>query len=382
MKKIKIAFVIHGLHQGGSEMFYVNLVNGLAESQFQIFAIILDDKNPLVQNLDTRIKILEYPRKNKYDFSVISKIRSLIKNENINEIFCVEPFSFLISKLAVTFLNNPKLYLSLHNSLPITRKKHLLDIIIFKFFNKKDKAIFICEKQINIFKDLYKFNPQQRNVIYNGVNTDYYSRHNGDVINSEIYSNWKNNLNLTENDKTIILVGRLSIEKGHIYAIEALSVLHKKFKFIAHLIFVGGGSQEMEKRLKDAALRSGVNEFIHFIGPQKDVRPFLAKADIFTLTSFSETFSIAALEAMSMGLPCSLTNVGGASEMLIDKSMGNLSEAKNSNSIAESWYQLLNKEVNKDNISTNIAKYFSMSEMIKNYSALFNTSNKINLSKE
>ena len=54
-----------------------------------------------------------------------------------------------------------------------------------------------------------------------------------------------------------------------------------------------------------------MEDYVKFTGIQRDVRPFYWSADLFTLCSDSETFSIAAMEAMACGLPAVLTDVGG-----------------------------------------------------------------------
>jgi glycosyltransferase involved in cell wall biosynthesis len=55
------------------------------------------------------------------------------------------------------------------------------------------------------------------------------------------------------------------------------------------------------------------------MGAVEDVRPLLAALDIFVLPSNAvESFSNAALEAMSMGRPVILSNIGGAREMIHD----------------------------------------------------------------
>jgi len=46
------------------------------------------------------------------------------------------------------------------------------------------------------------------------------------------------------------------------------------------------------------------------------VRPLLAAADVIALCSTTETFSLAALEAMAIGRPVVLSEVGGAAEMV------------------------------------------------------------------
>ena len=58
---------------------------------------------------------------------------------------------------------------------------------------------------------------------------------------------------------------------------------------------------------------------MHFIGAVEDVRPVLAALDVFVLPSIAvESFSNAALEAMSMGRPVILSDIGGAREMIND----------------------------------------------------------------
>jgi glycosyltransferase involved in cell wall biosynthesis len=66
----------------------------------------------------------------------------------------------------------------------------------------------------------------------------------------------------------------------------------------------------------------GVYEDVAFAGVQSDVRPFIAAFDVFALVSFTEAFSLAALEAMAMGIPAVLSDVGGAREMVVDGETG------------------------------------------------------------
>ncbi len=61
-------------------------------------------------------------------------------------------------------------------------------------------------------------------------------------------------------------------------------------------------------------------------GTQHDVRPFIACCDVMTLVSRTEAFSIAALEAMALGKPMVMTEVGGASEQVIHGQNGLLFE--------------------------------------------------------
>ena len=105
-----------------------------------------------------------------------------------------------------------------------------------------------------------------------------------------------------------------------------------------------------------------------FKGNFSDVRRFYRMADLFTLTSYGgETFSFAALEAMAFGLPCSLTNIGGADEMVIEGKTGVLSKSRTPASIAESWHQLLNRKLQPYEIRQFVVENFDAKRMFEDY---------------
>jgi glycosyltransferase involved in cell wall biosynthesis len=84
-----------------------------------------------------------------------------------------------------------------------------------------------------------------------------------------------------------------------------------------HLVIAGDGP--LRAQLERRATELEVADRVHFIGAIEDVRPMLAALDIFVLPSIAvESFSNAALEAMSMGRPVLLSNIGGAREMIQD----------------------------------------------------------------
>ena len=363
----KIAFVIHGLQVGGAEKFFVDLVNGFHQAGYRPLVIVFDQSSPLVKDLHQDIPLVPLPRKYKYDLSVSWKLKKIIIHHEITKVFCVEGFSFFLAKYP--FFGNTKIifYLSLHSTLPISKKRYLLDLFYLRFVQRQDKVIFICEYQRQLFKSKYYFSASHSCVIYNGINITHYSK-NQTRAEWEIDDlNWRESLGIPKNDKVVIMIGRISVEKRHIDAIHALEVFHRKYNRKIHLVIVGDGSAALLKDMKDALTKMKLDNYIHLIGAKKDVRPYLNSADIFTLTSFSETFSIAALEALSMQLPCSLTNVGGAAEMLAEGKLGNLSDPWNPQSIASSWKSLLENMPDPQVIRAYVENHYSREKMIASY---------------
>ena len=78
-------------------------------------------------------------------------------------------------------------------------------------------------------------------------------------------------------------------------------------------------------------------------GLQQDVRPFLAACDAAVLTSFTEAFSLAAIEAMALGLPVVHSEVGGAAEMIRAGRNGFLYPAGDTAALAERLAKLVER---------------------------------------
>jgi N-acetyl-alpha-D-glucosaminyl L-malate synthase BshA len=60
----------------------------------------------------------------------------------------------------------------------------------------------------------------------------------------------------------------------------------------------------------------GVADRVHFLGVHEDVAPLLSAADVFLLPSETESFGLAALEAMACEVPVVATCVGGLPEVI------------------------------------------------------------------
>ena len=230
---------------------------------------------------------------------------------------------------------------------------------------KEDTIIYLCENQKSYLKKKYQLKNNYDFVVNNGIDTDHFTPNNFTNADREFF---RSLYKLDPDEKVIVQVARLSPEKGHIDAIEALSILHKKYKEKAHLFLIGDGHPKYKLTLFSLAKRRGLQKYVHFEGNIFDVRKYYIIADLFTLTSHStETFSLSALEAMSYGLPCSLTDIGGAKEMHIQNLTGILTRPNDLVNIADSWNILLNTKINKFKIRKFIIDHFDITNMLFNY---------------
>jgi glycosyltransferase involved in cell wall biosynthesis len=129
---------------------------------------------------------------------------------------------------------------------------------------------------------------------------------------------------LSPDDLVLSSVGNLNPQKGHEYLLHAVGILRRRGHPVRAII--AGASHDThvayERELLVLCRRLGlqVGRDIVFAGALDDVRPALASADIFVLSSVprSEGIPTAAEEAMMMSRPVVATDVGGVRELIED----------------------------------------------------------------
>jgi glycosyltransferase involved in cell wall biosynthesis len=115
-----------------------------------------------------------------------------------------------------------------------------------------------------------------------------------------------------KNGFTLLYVGRLAPLKDHATLLRAVAITRTHHPDV-QLWIVGDGPQEFSLRKLTDEL--GLNECVTFFGEQPDVSPFMLAADLFVSSSVTEGLPVSLLEAMSVGLPAVVTDVGGMGEI-------------------------------------------------------------------
>ena len=115
--------------------------------------------------------------------------------------------------------------------------------------------------------------------------------------------------------KTVVSMGRAHDVKGFWHLIKSVFLVKKKIPDVK-LMLIGAGDFNEYRKL---AGKLGIENDILFTGVQKNPFALLARADVYALTSESEGFPNALIEAMAVGLPCVSVNCKtGPAEILQD----------------------------------------------------------------
>jgi glycosyltransferase involved in cell wall biosynthesis len=199
-----------------------------------------------------------------------------------------------------------------------SRKEHLQMILYRPILRMASGIVFGCRKQQQEWGARYALPRDKSSIIYNGVDCSFFSPDALDATPSEL----RIKFGFSREDVVIVNVAEFRPEKAQEDLIRACEVLHRK-GYPVQLVLVGDGPRR--KTAEQLVRNLGIGNIVHFRGRTGDVRPDLSIADIFALPSRAvETFSNAALEAMAMGKPVVISDIGGASEMVWEGENGYL----------------------------------------------------------
>ncbi|AFZ35785.1 glycosyl transferase group 1 [Stanieria cyanosphaera PCC 7437] len=141
----------------------------------------------------------------------------------------------------------------------------------------------------------------------------------------EARSKLRHQLQVRENEPIILFLSRLHHKKGLNYLIPALGkVTHQSFTFV----LAGNGDAEYEIEIEKMLHQYNIYNRTHRVGfVEGEYKNLLLQgADIFALTSFSENFGIAVLEALGAGIPALVTPGVALSSVLKQERIGYITD--------------------------------------------------------
>lgn len=144
-------------------------------------------------------------------------------------------------------------------------------------------------------------------------------------------------------------------------------------KIPAKLLLIGDGPERtnIEKLCREL----GACEDIKMLGKVVSPEEHLLMADLFLLPSETESFGLAALEAMASHVPVISSNAGGLPEVNIDEKTGYLCNVGDVNSMAKKAIELLKDENKLNEFKSKAyeqAKQFDIQKILPQYEALYN----------
>jgi N-acetyl-alpha-D-glucosaminyl L-malate synthase BshA len=147
----------------------------------------------------------------------------------------------------------------------------------------------------------------------------------------------------TGSEPTLLHVSNFRPVKRTTDLIEVLARVRQRIP--ARLLLVGDGPDR--PRTAQRAEELGLGAHVRFLGDHPDFATFAKHADVFLLTSESESFGVAALEALSCGVPVCGYRVGGLPEVVVD-GVGRLVTPFDLDHLAEAVVEVVADPVRRD----------------------------------
>jgi glycosyltransferase involved in cell wall biosynthesis len=207
-------------------------------------------------------------------------------------------------------------------------------------------------------------------VIPNGIHVDRFQ-----PASPEMHDRLAHLLDLPDRTQIIGTVGRLNWAKDQLGLIRAFKQVHEQHTDTA-LVLIGDG--ELRAMLQQSAEEEGVADSVHFLGDRSDVGELLQGLDMFVLSSLSEGYSMALLEASAVALPIVATEVGGNGEIVRNDVTGLLSPAGNPTALAGAMLTLLRNPKHAVALGQSarawVERHGSLEAMAMSYDQLYNGS--------
>ncbi len=155
---------------------------------------------------------------------------------------------------------------------------------------------------------------------------------------------------------SIIFLGRLVPEKGLIDIFKCVAEIKKEYTDFSITICGGGDIEKYQSICENL----NIQEQISFVGWISGVKKenLLREATIFLLPSYNEGLPVSMLEAMSYGLACIVSDVGGIPSVIKQNENGIMISPGNVNLLKDALCSLLNNPQKKELIGK--AAYFTI----------------------
>jgi len=309
-----VLFVLSSLAVGGSERKIARMANRLKEDGVAVNLACLNAPYTLEATLRRDVPLTKLERRGKFSFATVLRLRQMILRDRPATVVAVNLYQALYVACATMLLPRRPRIVALVNTSTF-RGRHLRKRLYQSVLARFDLVVHGSQAQSRFWDAVPMATSgahEKSTVIYNGVD----SAHFDPIVAFEAAKRLRASLGVKPGALLLGSVGRLAPEKNHEVLLTTLRRL-RVARVDAHLVIAGSGP--LRELLLRRAVELEIADRVNLIGEFEDVRPVLGAIDVFVLPSIAvESFSNAALEAMSMGRPVILSDIGGAREMIDD----------------------------------------------------------------
>ncbi|MCJ7839478.1 N-acetyl-alpha-D-glucosaminyl L-malate synthase BshA [Lederbergia sp. NSJ-179] len=370
MKKLKIGITCYPT-VGGSGVIATELGQLLAEKGHEIHFITsnvpfrLNVLHPNIffhQVSVNQYSVFHYPP---YDIALASKMAEVIRRENLDLLHVHYAIPHAVCAILAKQMvdKDVKIVTTLHGTdISILGYDPTL-VEAIKFGIEKSDAVTAVSHALKKETNEIIAPQKELNVIHNFIDERVYQKVNAEHL--------KKAYGILPHEKVLIHVSNFRPVKR---VDDVVSVFAKIAEEIpAKLLLIGDGPEKL--KLCRLTKELDIEDKVLFLGKQDHLEELYSVSDLMLLLSEKESFGLVALEAMSCGIPCIGTNIGGIPEVVEDGVNGFLCELGDLEAMRDKAITLLTNPTLYKRFSENALvtpeKYFHSHMIVEQYEQLY-----------
>jgi glycosyltransferase involved in cell wall biosynthesis len=333
-RPLRVAFIVPDLGVGGAERHVTTLVGRLDRRLFDPSVVCLGEEGGLFPSLAASgvPGTALHRTKRQAPQCLLELVRELRRTSP--DVVVLRGYNAeLLGRLAAVLAGVPRVVIWVHNgeglgfrSLPRRLADALLDPVTDAYFGVAHAQVPYLVEELHL--------PRRKvRIIHNGVDPSPSGTASGQAARSS--------LGLREDDLVVGIVAALRPEKDHETFLRAAALVASADPRARFLVIGDGARRPALQQLAD---QLGISDRVVFAGVRDDVGRLLALLDVFVLSSSSDCFPMALLEAMAAGCPAVCTAVGGVPEMVQDGVTGFTVPPRDPTALADGVIRLLTSE--------------------------------------
>ena len=361
----RVAIVIGQLSYGGAERQVSLLARGLDSAGWPVTVICLSEMlDPFGEQLEQAgVRLRWIPRSGHYEPGRILRLAGLLREKKVELIHSYLEVANIYSYLARPLAGRPRFIPSVRIR---SIKMGLFESALVGRSLKAGDCIHAnCQAAARTFAEHYRIDTARFRVIHNGTTafpeTDEQAR-----------TSARRDFHIPQ-DRLVVATLSKDLPRKNVSAfLRLVRSLSSRFKNLVALVAGQGLDDSYAARERQNTIGGAE---ISFLGPLKDVRPLLAAADIFVLTSIREGLPNVIMEAMVSGLPVVSYAVDGVGELIEDGVSGRLVPYGDEEALFEAACDLLNDNGRARALGRaarrRMLEHFSLEKMVAETAALY-----------
>ncbi len=302
----KVLHVVESLQAGGAERVVAEYAKWHDRSRYKPEVCCVLSAGPLADSVAASgVPVHVLGRRSRFDLRAIARLAGIIRRGRFDVVHN-HNFTALVAGLPAAILGRARVVVRTEHNVVRTRgpARHYLSRAAAL---REDAQIGVSGAVRRAHTECGRIPVSRFVTVLNGIDKDR-------LVPGADRAAVRRELGLPDDAVVCLNIGSLTEQKNRGTLLDAMARLSD---IDALRVLVVGSGPEREK-LEARAGELGLSRRVLFLGQRLDVPDLLAASDIFVLSSDWEGLPITILEAMTSGVPCVATAVGGVPEALTD----------------------------------------------------------------